>query len=196
MKQISAEFITGARKLEQFPQSKLPEIAFAGRSNVGKSSLLNSLVLRKGLAKISSTPGKTKEINFFNIENMMLFADLPGFGYAHSSKQLRLELEKFNLQYIKNRENLRLVCLLSDSRHEPMELDLALIELLEIEKKKFIIILTKCDKINAKMVLERKTQLESLVSQCQNCVEVLPFSAVSGLGRNELFAIIKKVISK
>lgn len=192
MKQLNAEFIKSAAKPEQFPQIKLPEVAFSGRSNVGKSSLINSIVLKKNLALVSSTPGKTKLINFFNVENKWAFADLPGFGFAAVSKDQREEWRKLNFNYLEKRENLQLICALVDSRHDPTDTDLALIEWYENNNKKFLIILTKADKISTKLLEERKQQLDALISQCINAVEVLPYSSKTNLGRDQLLAIIRK----
>jgi GTP-binding protein len=196
MKLLNADFILGTTKDTEFPKTSLPEVAFSGRSNVGKSSLLNSIVHRKNLAHISSTPGKTQQINFFNINERWVFADLPGFGYAKVSKNLREDWGKTIMTYLKDRKNLRLVCTLVDSRHEPMESDLGFIEWLEINDVKFIIIMTKIDKISEKLVNERKKQFEFLVSQCKNCIEVLPYSSIKGIGRENLFAVIKREAGK
>lgn len=195
MKILQAEFILGGNKMEQFPKLNLPEIAFAGRSNVGKSSLLNSIVNRKKLAFISSTPGKTQEINFFLIEKKWVFADLPGYGYAKVSKKKRAEWSDLTFNYLKNRKELKLVCALVDSRHDPMDNDLAFIEWLELNRKNYLIVLTKSDKISKKLLIERKEQLEHLVSQSYSCIEVLPYSSVKGLGKVQLIAIIKRICS-
>jgi len=194
MKQLNADFIKRASKTDQFPKLTLPEVAFSGRSNVGKSSLINSIILQKNLALVSSTPGKTKLINFFNVENKWSFADLPGFGYASVGKSYREEWRKLNFNYLENRENLRLVAALVDSRHEPTDTDLGLIEWYEINNKKFLIVLTKSDKIGPTLLEERKQQFEMLISQCKNAVEVLPYSSKTNSGRDELLAIIRKNI--
>lgn len=195
MKHLQADFILGAARQDQFPKIKLPEIAFTGRSNVGKSSLLNSIVLKKNLAKVSSTPGKTQQINFFNVESKWLVADMPGFGFASVNKGKRDEWVKLNFQYLEIRENLILVCVLIDARHDPMDIDLATIEWLENHKKAYMIILTKIDKIREKEVVERKKQFEELVTDCVFCREVIGYSSVTNVGRNELLAIIKKYTS-
>ena len=192
MKPIQAEFIAGAAKANQFPNIGLPEIAFAGRSNVGKSSLLNSIVLRKKLAYISSTPGKTQQINFFNVENSWIVADLPGFGYAASSRENRKQWAALNYIYLEKRPNLKLVCALVDSRHDPMKTDLAFIEWLEFHKKPYLIVLTKIDKISKKLVAERKDQIDNLVQNCKYVHEVLPYSSTKFIGRDQLIGIIKK----
>lgn len=192
MKQLSAIFIKSAATAKDFPEINLPEIAFVGRSNVGKSSLINSIVLKKNLALVSSTPGKTKLINFFNVENKWSFADLPGFGFAAVSKALREEWKKLNFSYLEKRTNLKLIITLIDSRHDPTETDLGLMEWYEINNKKFLVVLTKCDKISDRIIIERQKQLQNVVSQCKNAVEVLPYSSKTNMGRDQLLAIIRK----
>jgi GTP-binding protein len=192
MKQLLTEFILGAASENDFPKPTLPEVAFAGRSNVGKSSLLNNLVLSKGLARISSTPGKTQQINFFKVENKWIFSDLPGFGYAQAPKVEREKWFKLNMKYLSERENLRLVCLLVDSRHDPQDIDLTIMEWLESVNQRFIIILTKCDKISPALVEERKKQVEEILVSCSNSLEVLPFSSVKNIGREQLLAVIRR----
>ncbi|MFN8359636.1 MAG: ribosome biogenesis GTP-binding protein YihA/YsxC [Candidatus Kapaibacterium sp.] len=192
MKILEAVYLISTTSEAQFPISTLPEVAFIGRSNVGKSSLLNSIVSRKNLARISSTPGKTQQINFFGIEQKWVFADLPGFGYAVISKQKRNEWANFNYTYLEKRPQLALVCMLIDSRHDPMDSDLSLIEWLENQGRKYVIILTKTDKISPKLREERRKQLQSVVQYCDFCVDVLPYSSVSGEGRESLWGIIKR----
>jgi GTP-binding protein len=126
-----AEFIIGVAEENKFPTLNLPEIAFIGRSNVGKSSLINNIVMRKNLARISSAPGKTREINFFVVENKWLLVDMPGLGYATIGKSHRERWAELNYKYLEKRETLKFVCVLIDSRHEPMDTDIALIEFLE-----------------------------------------------------------------
>ncbi len=193
---FQSEFVKGAAGPGQYPEYDYPEIAFSGRSNVGKSSLLNSIVQRKNLAHTSSTPGKTKEINFFLVEDQWSFADLPGFGYAAVGKSYRQKWAALNYDYLGKRDNLRLVCALIDSRHDPMDNDLALIEWLENNSKSYIIVLTKCDKLSAKKIDERKEQLGHLLQNCRFAVDVLPYSSVSGMGRKELLGVIRRVCSE
>jgi len=192
--ELQTEFILGAAKKEQFPNIGKPEAAFCGRSNVGKSSLLNSIVLRKNIARTSSTPGKTQQINFYNVEDKWVLADLPGFGYAAIGKKYREVWSELNWNYLQKQDCLKLVCVLIDSRHDPMATDLNIIEQLENLNKKYLIILTKCDKINKKAVAQRKQQLEDLTALCNNCIEVLPYSSVKLQGRDELLAIFKKYL--
>jgi GTP-binding protein len=192
MKNLEASFFTGASAPVHFPPTKLSEIAFVGRSNVGKSSLINSIVRRKQLALTSSTPGKTQQINFFSVENQWMLVDLPGFGYASVGKAKRLEFSKLNYSYLEQREQLRMVCMLIDSRHDPGTIDIGLIEWLEDNGIRYTIILTKCDKIKTLEVEERKKQIQDLVQYCSHCVDVLPYSSVSNLGREQLWGIIKR----
>lgn len=192
MKIFNADFLRGAADAEDFPSTELPEIAFSGRSNVGKSSLINSIVMRKNLAHISSNPGKTQQINFYSVEDKWCFADLPGFGYAVVSRDKRQSWSKLNYQYLETRQNLKLVCVLVDSRHDPMDSDLALIEWLESIGRNYIIILTKCDKINKKLVEERKKQIEGLTVLCKYFHEALPYSIIDNTGRDSMIGIIKK----
>lgn len=192
MKIFEAVFIAGSDKLETLPKTNYPEIAFAGRSNVGKSSLLNSIVSRKNLAHISGKPGKTQQINFYMVDTKWIFTDMPGFGYAVIGKEKRASWEKLNYGYLKGSKNLRLVIALCDGRHDPSEIDLGFWEWLEFNGLKFIIVMTKCDKISPTLALERKAQIQEVVKDCQHCLEALPYSAFTGMGKDQLLAIIKK----
>ncbi len=196
MKELKAELIVSAETFEQFPKINLPEFAFSGRSNVGKSSLLNSLVLRKELAYTSAKPGKTKQINFYIVENKYIFADLPGFGYATASKEQRERWTLLNKAYLTNRENLALVVLLVDSRLEPQKLDLAQIELLENNAKEYVLVLTKSDKVNKDLLNKRIKQFEFVLQYCTSIVEILPYSSVTRQGREQLLALIRKYYKK
>lgn len=192
MKELRAELIISAETFEQFPKTNLPEFAFSGRSNVGKSSLLNSLVLRKELAHTSAKPGKTKQINFYIVENKYIFADLPGFGYATASKEQRERWKLLNTAYLTQRENLVLVVLLVDSRLEPQKLDLAQIELLESNTKEYVLVLTKSDKVSKELLNKRIKQFEFILQYCTSIVEILPYSSVTRQGREQLLALIRK----
>lgn len=194
MKQLNAEFKIGAVNPEQFPNTGYSEIVFCGRSNVGKSSLLNSLVQNKHTAKISSTPGKTQQINFFLVSDKWMIADLPGFGYAKISKTSREKWLKLNMTYLEKREQIKLICLLVDSRHDPMPLDINMMEWCENNQKQFLVVLTKCDKISKIATNERYEQIKALLAECKYVVDVLPYSAVTNLGRDSLIAIINKSV--
>lgn len=190
---LHADFIIGATAASHFPPTMLPEVAFIGRSNVGKSSLLNSLVRRKNLAHVSATPGKTQQINFFVINNeQWMFVDLPGFGYAKASKQERSEWKRLADSYLTERTQLKLVCLLMDSRHDPSNIDLALVEELEHIGRRYAILLTKKDKISAKAAEERKEQIHDATQFCKGCVDILPYSSITNDTRANLLAIIKR----
>jgi GTP-binding protein len=192
IKVASANFLLGVTDRNKFPDFQMPEVAFIGRSNVGKSSLINSLVLRKNLARISSEPGKTREINFFCIDDAWILVDMPGLGYATIGKAHREKWAALNYYYLENRECLNFTCILIDGRHNPMQTDISLIEHLENLGKDYLIVLTKCDKLSNAAILERKSQLENLTSLCEHCIEVLPYSSVTNMGRNDLFGIIRR----
>ena len=194
MKQLKAEFKIGATNTAHFPNTRYPEVAFSGRSNVGKSSLLNTLVMNKTIAKISSTPGKTQQINFFLVEDKWMFVDLPGFGYAKAAKSEREKWLNLNFGYLEGREQLKITCLLVDSRHDPMESDISMMEWLENHQRNFAVILTKCDKIVKSLIDERLEQLSALLANCSHMSDIIPFSAVTNLGREQLLATLKKVL--
>lgn len=143
----TAEFMLGVKEMSQIPASDLPEIAFAGRSNVGKSSLLNTLTGRKQLARTSNTPGRTREINFFLINNQLTLADLPGYGYARVSKKEVAGWTRLIEKYLAGRAELRRCCLLIDSRHGLKETDRTAMALMDQAAQNYQIVLTKCDKV-------------------------------------------------
>ncbi len=191
---FEAEFLLTVSEPGKFPEHKYPEISFSGRSNVGKSSLINSIAARRKLAFTSSTPGKTETLNFFLIDGSWCLVDMPGYGYVAKGKHYREQWATLNTSYLAERENLSLACLLIDSRHDPMPLDIAMIEMLENAGKNYLILLTKCDKIKEGAIKARKKQLEGLVQNCQHYVDILPYSSVNELGRNELIGIIKRYV--
>ena len=147
MKIKSSEFIISAVKREQYPDDNLPEIAFVGRSNVGKSSFINTLLNRKNLARTSGKPGKTQLLNFFNIDDKLRFVDVPGYGYAKVSKTERAKWGKMIEEYLTSRENLRAVVSLVDFRHEPSADDVQMYEFLKYYEIPVIVVATKADKI-------------------------------------------------
>ena len=144
-----ARFVAGAAEASTLPGDSLPEIAFAGRSNVGKSSLLNALTGRRTLARTSNTPGRTRQINFFDLGGRMMLADLPGYGYAEAPKAEIRRWAALLRGYLRNRSNLRRVCLLVDSRHGLKEIDLPLMEMLDNSGVSYQVVLTKTDKAAA-----------------------------------------------
>lgn len=143
------EFVAGAAQLDALPKSRLPEVAFVGRSNVGKSSLINAVTGRKALARVSKTPGRTRQINLFNIGDQLMLADLPGYGYAQASKALTADWQHLIGGYLASRANLKRVLLLIDARRGPMDVDHAAMAMLDKAAVSFAVVLTKIDKLSA-----------------------------------------------
>ena len=191
MKITKAEFICSNTRVDLCPQESIPEYAFIGRSNVGKSSLINMLVERKKLAKTSSTPGKTRLINHFKINHEWFLCDLPGYGYAKVSKKERETFSKMIQRYAFDRTNLVCFFVLVDARHKPQELDLDFIEWLGDSQLPFVIVLTKIDKINQ---LGKSENLKLLKDELSKTWDELPLifetSAEKGTGRKELLQFI------
>lgn len=183
MKIESVEFYKSVTRLEDLPKNGFPEIAFAGRSNVGKSSLLNEIMGKKGLARTSATPGKTREINFFIINSKFYFVDLPGYGYAKVSKSLKEEWAGLLESYLRLRQELKLVVLLVDSRHPTTELDLEMDDFLSFYGRRMAVVRTKIDKLNQSMMSKAKKETESIYTECEF---MLDFSAKNGRGKKEL----------
>lgn len=184
-----SEFIISAVKPEQYPKDNRVEIAFVGRSNVGKSSLINTLTNRRKLAKTSSTPGKTRLINFFLINNDIYFVDLPGYGYAKVSKVEKASWGKIIETYLIKRPQLSRVLLLVDSRHRPTEDDILMYNWIRYFGYEVVIIATKCDKITKnEMAKSKKTIKEALNLSDEE--KIIYFSSLKRLGREELLEII------
>jgi len=181
----SAEFITSAVKPEQYPPGDLPEFAFAGRSNVGKSSLINTLVSRKKLVLTSSAPGKTRLINFFCVNNAFTFVDLPGYGFARVSEIERRKWRPMIEQYLSRRENLKAVVVVLDIRRAPGTGDLQLLDWLDRHEIDSVLVVTKADKLS-KTAQAKQLQIIADTLQLSSADWVL-FSAKSGLGRDILW---------
>jgi GTP-binding protein len=143
------EFVWGTGDIESLPPQSLPEIAFVGRSNAGKSSLINALTNRKSLARVSHTPGRTREINFFKLGDRLMLADLPGYGYAKASKAMAAEWQKLIFAYLRGRASLRRVALLIDARRGVLDVDRDVMQLLDEAAVSFAIVLTKIDKLTS-----------------------------------------------
>jgi GTP-binding protein len=186
MKITSAEFVKSAFSEEHWTRDNLPEIAFLGRSNVGKSSLINSLLNRKALARTSNTPGRTQSLNFFLINQKFYFVDLPGYGYAKVSKSTRFDWSKMATDYLANRQQLMLSIQLVDSRHAPTKLDQQLHEWLQHYKKPHLIVATKADKLSSNEL--QKNIL--VISQTLKDSEIVSYSSVAGRGRDEVWKAI------
>jgi GTP-binding protein len=170
------------------PETSLPQIAFAGRSNVGKSSLLNRLVRRKAFARVSNTPGRTREINFFEVNHRFVFVDLPGYGYARISKERRAEWRPLIEGYLRGSPNLRGVVQLIDVRRDPTDDDLQMLDFLGDLGAPTIIAITKVDKLSRAAAETRVRELTESLGLDPD--QVIPFSATTGLGRDELASAI------
>ena len=189
----NVEFLGGmAEKGGWRPPSDLPEIAFAGRSNVGKSSLLNTLVRRKSFARVSRTPGRTREINFFRINNGFVLVDLPGYGYARVSKEKKSEWRPMIEAYLRRTSVLRGIVLLLDIRREPSDDDRAMLDFLAEVEVPTIVALTKTDKLSKTAARERAAGIARTLAL--DAEQVIPFSAQTGEGRVELLDAIIELV--
>jgi GTP-binding protein len=188
------EFIGGMSEKHGWrPESTLPEIAFAGRSNVGKSSLLNTLVRRKAFARVSRTPGRTREINFFRVNNGFVLVDLPGYGYARVSKETRAGWRPLLESYLRRTSQLRGIVLLLDIRRDPSEDDQAMLDFLAEMEVPTIVALTKTDKLSKAVARQRVSEISAALAL--DSEQVIPFSAHSGEGRVELLDAITDLVA-
>ncbi|HPQ44518.1 MAG TPA: ribosome biogenesis GTP-binding protein YihA/YsxC [Syntrophales bacterium] len=193
MKVISAEFVKSAVRPFDYPDDSVPEVAFVGRSNVGKSSLINTLVNRKKLAKTSNTPGRTQLINFFMINDNISFVDLPGYGYARVPSSVKKGWGKMVEDYLEGRKNLRLVVMILDIRRDPSEEDTQLIQWLRMNTIAMVFVLTKVDKYSrSRMNVSRRMIGEQLGVLSD---ELIPFSAKTRYGRDDLWRVIEDACS-
>jgi GTP-binding protein len=189
----SASYVKSSSRISQLPPPDLPEYAFIGRSNVGKSSLINMLVSKKGLAKTSGHPGKTQNINHFLINESWYLVDLPGYGYSRVSQKMRAAWEKLFTSYITLRENLILIFVLIDARHEPMSSDLVFMERLALEGVPFARVFTKTDKISpseANMI--RSVHDRTMLERWESLPPTFTTSAAKGTGRDEMLEYISE----
>ncbi len=195
MKVFSFELVKSCLAPEDYPPDNCPEIAFVGRSNVGKSSAINALLGHKGIARVSSTPGKTRLINFFKINRSFYFVDLPGYGYARVPKAIKASWVSFLEHYLMNRKQLRGVVLLLDARHPPTDLDLQMKVWLEHIEIPLLVVMTKADKIP---LGDWKKVLESHVIGLglSPTHTVLPFSARTRAGKESLWRSIESFLAK
>jgi GTP-binding protein len=193
MKIKSAEFESSAPDLRSCPKWPLPEFAFIGRSNVGKSSLINLLVERRDLAKVSDTPGKTKLINFFLINECWSLVDLPGYGYAAVGEQRRLEFNEAIADFLTERENLRRVFVLIDSRHSPQRIDLEFVRWLETCAKPYSLVFTKGDKQSTSQTGARVSEFQAAVGRWRSELpEIVRSSSKTRYGRKEILDRIEQ----
>jgi GTP-binding protein len=188
-KNLEAEFIISAASIDLFPKGRCPEIAFLGRSNVGKSTLLNCLLGEKKLARTSATPGCTQGINFFRVGDKLVFVDLPGYGYAKAPLSEKARWKRLVEGYLFDRSHLALSILLLDARRGWMEPDLELKEWLEFQGKPYVVVATKIDKLKSHQ--ERERGLAAVREEYPDGT-LVPFSAVTGQGVKELWQAIWK----
>lgn len=187
----NVDLIISAVAKEQYPVHDLKEIAMCGRSNVGKSSFINSILCRNNVARVSSKPGKTKTINFFNIDNKKVLVDIPGYGYAKVSKKIREKLYDMIVEYFINSKNLACVFHLLDSRHKPSEEDIMMNEFLNYYKIPFYVILTKTDKISKNELSKNQKKIENLLDLSFN-LGIISYSIISKKNKN---FILDKIIN-
>jgi GTP-binding protein len=190
MKVVTAEFLKSAFTEADWPRDAKPEIAFLGRSNVGKSSLINSLLAVRGLARTSSTPGRTQSLNFFEINHKLRFVDFPGFGYARVPREIKSSWGEMAPTFLAKRHQLVLSIHIVDSRHEPTKQDLQLHEWLEESNKPRLTVATKSDKLSNNELRKNLGHIARVL----NVDSVMAYSAKSGRGREELWRAIKSAI--
>jgi len=192
MKFNNAEFITGAPSLDVCPKPRFPEICFAGRSNVGKSSVINAIMNHGGLARTSNTPGKTRQMNYYLVDDDCYFVDLPGFGYAKVSKAEREKWGRDIREYLLDRETLRLVLHLVDIRHKPSDLDEEFFYWLGVNRMPFGVILNKADKISRNKQNQSKSRLQRILDEMNIEVPIIITSAEKKEGIDEIRDLISE----
>lgn len=193
IRSVNLETVCGITS--KLPENKLPEVAFAGKSNVGKSSLINGLMNRKSLARTSSHPGKTQTINYYNINNELYFVDLPGYGYATANEQVKAQWGKMIEDYLHQSKKLLAVFLLIDIRHAPSENDRIMYDWIVERGYKPVIIATKLDKINRSQTA-KQVKLICDTLDVENDTTVIPYSALSKQGRDEVYALLDRLTAK
>ena len=187
----NVQFTISAVSDKQYPKSDLPEIAMVGRSNVGKSSLINKTLNRKNFARVSSKPGKTATINFYNVDNCLYLVDLPGYGYAKVSRQEKQKWGEMIQQYLDIRSQLKMIFLLVDARHAPSEDDLMMLEWIRYFKKPFAVIATKADKLKPS---QRQVAFDVICEDLDiSSEDLITFSAENGEGREKVLEIWEKI---
>lgn len=182
------EFIKSACKMNQLPEDGFPEIAFAGRSNVGKSSLINKMVNRKGLVKVSARPGKTQSLNYFLVDNRLYLVDLPGYGFARVSKKLQQEWQGLIGEYLSRRPTLRCVVVIIDIRHALKPQDRELVGWLRANNQPFLVVYTKRDKLSSNQQNQQAAILDAALGLTK--ADRVLFSAKTGAGRLELISAL------
>ncbi len=191
MKVNKAEFMLSAYSYQDYPRHSLPEIAFSGKSNVGKSSLINTLVNRKNLAIISSRPGRTQSINFYNIDDRFSFVDLPGYGFARVPDEVQEEWRELVNDYLYERSNLKAIIQIVDARHKPSSDDQMMVDWLKSVGLPFIVVATKVDKISK----NKRNKQREIITEALNVDEITFFSAKNGEGNKKVSAFIYQIAS-
>lgn len=189
----NAKFEITAVKPAQYPASNAPEIAFVGRSNVGKSSIINTLLNRKNLARVGATPGKTREINFYNIDSKLYFVDLPGYGYANVSKTKKSTWNEIIETYLYSRPQLRMILMLVDIRHTPSDDDRIMYRWLLEREVPHAVIATKLDKISRNQLNARLKDIKDTLG-LKDGIEIIPFSAESKQGKEEIWKLLIQLL--
>lgn len=189
MKITNARFIKSAVWPEQYPPAVMPEIAFAGRSNVGKSSLINALLDRKALAKTSNTPGRTQLINFFSVNDAISFVDLPGYGFARVSRSMKKQWGEMIDSYLHKRQNLALVIVVLDIRRDPNDDDLSLLQWMGHYRLPYLCILTKTDKLSNNQISSRRARIGKELPQDTH---MILFSAKTRKGKEDIWSFISE----
>jgi len=185
MKITHAEFVTSAFRPSDYPPEQLPEAAFAGKSNVGKSSLINVLLNRKNLARTSSTPGRTQSLNFFNINQRFMFVDFPGYGFAKVPLSIRKQWKPMVETYLTTRTSLKVTVVIIDARREPSEQDRELVDWLKHYAVPFLVVLTKVDKISRAQRSQASARIRHVFNLAHD--QIIMFSAVTGEGKEALW---------
>ena len=193
IRKVSLETVCGITS--RLPENTLPEIAFAGKSNVGKSSLINGLMNRKSLARTSAQPGKTQTINFYNVNDAFYLVDLPGYGYARVSEEVKAKWGKMVERYLRQSRQLRAVFLLIDIRHEPSANDRQMYDWILSQGYHPIIIATKLDKLNRSQVPAAVKRVREGL-KAEKGTEILPFSALTKQGREEIYQVIERLTAQ
>ncbi|MGN1320002.1 MAG: ribosome biogenesis GTP-binding protein YihA/YsxC [Acutalibacteraceae bacterium] len=188
------EFEAAFGTLEQLTESDLPEICFSGRSNVGKSSLINKILNRKSIARVSSTPGKTVTVNFYRLDDIRL-VDLPGYGYAKVADRDRERWAELMEGYFRTDRNIKLCLQLIDMRHPATEFDISMLQFLSHFEIPYAVVLTKCDKLNKTEFTNRLDSLKDELGELGDGVSIIPFSALKGTGADEVRKAVELAVS-
>ena len=194
MKVINSKIEITAVNSGQFPISDRPEIVFAGKSNVGKSSIINLLLGRKNLARVGATPGKTRQINFYNLDDKIFFVDLPGYGYANVSREVSNSWGRMIENYIDKRKQIALVILIVDIRHKPSENDMLMHDWINYHKLPCIIATSKSDKLKKSQIEQHLNIIRETLAVTPE-VPIVPFTALKKLGKEELWEHIDKALA-